>query len=356
MNLSRPFTARARLVTTLAEEILSRSETAPFAIASEHELCRRFQISRVTVRLALGDLENRGLIYRKHGKGTFAYGRAHQVFRDIGFLMKAPQAAERRPIAEMVRGAQTAMAPLRAATVLLSRAPEEWRADMASSLSGVIVMPQEVSEKDLQVLQDRKIPFIIAGRSILPGPHIDLGQRLAARTRTEELLQLGHRRLALLSGFDASLDAIKREGIYEALRTAGIDPASIPDFSVGGQESGILPAVRELFRHRPRITGIIAFDDSLAATASFTARRQEGLQIPQDLSIVSFHDWSYLQHVEPVLNTVRFEFFNAGKRGAEALHHASLTGEPLGDLSFEPTYREGETVGVVPAVPSAVWC
>ena len=330
---------------------MSRNEPGPFAISSEHELCRRFQISRVTVRLALGDLENRGLIYRKHGKGTFAYGRANQVYRDLGILMKAPQGSEHRPIAEILRGAQTVMGPLRAAIVLMSRSPSEWRVDVAGSLGGVIVVPQDVTEKDLQVLQDRKIPFILMERSTLPGPRIDLGQRIAARVRTEELLAQGHRQIALLSGYDASLDEAKRVGIEEALQNAGINPASIPDFSAGGLESGILPAVREMFQHRPRVTAVIAFDDSLAATASFVARRQGGLHIPEDLSIVSFHDWSYLHHIEPMLNTVRFEFFGAGQRAAQLLHRASMTGEPIGDLAFEPTYRAGQTLGPVPTPP-----
>src|SRR5277367_4580008 len=100
----RPFTARARLVAAVTEEILNRNEPTSFPIASEHQLCRRFNVSRVTVRLALSDLENRGLIYRKHGKGTFAHGRSTRIHRYLGILMKSPQAAEHRPFAEMLRG------------------------------------------------------------------------------------------------------------------------------------------------------------------------------------------------------------------------------------------------------------
>src|ERR1700692_3227250 len=110
MSLPRVSTARARLVAALTEEILNSPELCAFAIASEHQLCRRFGISRVTVRLALSDLENRGLIYRKHGKGTFAHARSNQVHRYIGVLVKSIHAAEHRPVAEMVRGAQTVMA------------------------------------------------------------------------------------------------------------------------------------------------------------------------------------------------------------------------------------------------------
>jgi len=348
VSVRRSSTARARLAATLAEEILQRPETAPFPIASEHELCRRFQISRVTVRLALGDLENRGLIYRRHGKGTYAHGRSKQTYRDLGFLMKVPQSAEHRPIAEMVRGAQNVMAGLRSAIVLLSRSPEEWRPDLATSLGGVIVMPQDVTERDLQTLRDRNVPYILGGQSSLPGPRIDLGQRRAARSFTEQLLQLGHRRIALLSGYDAWLDDIKREGIYDALDAAGIDPSSISEFSAEGDESAVISTVRKLLELQPRPTAVIAFDDSLGSRLSCEARQTEKLRVPTDLSIVSFHDWPYLHYIEPILTTVRFDFYNAGQRAAEALNRAALTGEPITDLSFEPSYRFGQTVGPAP--------
>jgi DNA-binding LacI/PurR family transcriptional regulator len=342
-------TVRGRLVSTLTQEILGHPDTSAFLLESEYELCRRFQISRATVRLALADLENRGLIYRKHGKGTFAHGRSNRVHRDIGFLLKSPGAAEHRPIAEMVRGAQSAVAKLRSAIVLLSSAPESWDSDMACRLGGIIIDPQDVTEHDLQILRDRKINFLLAGDSALEGPRIDLGQRLAARTLTEQLLRLGHRRFAILCGYPPGFDAIKRRGVHEALAAAGIDPATVPEFSVDSEENSVVPMARRLLQSRPRPTAVLAFDDSLGVTLSFVASRMEDLHIPGDLSIVAFHDWPYLRYLESALTTVRFEFFQAGQAAAEALTQAALTGEPPADLIFEPAYRPGQTVGPAPA-------
>jgi DNA-binding LacI/PurR family transcriptional regulator len=342
-------TARARLVATLAEEIMRRDDTAPFAIESEHQLCRRFQISRVTVRLALGDLENRGLIYRKHGKGTFAHGQAKQNHRDIGFLIKNAPSREDRSIAEMIRGAQAFMTPLRAGVVLLSREPESWRPDLAGSLGGVIVAPEGVTERDLQVLRERKVPFLFAAPSELAGPKINFGQEEAARTMTERLLRLGHRQFALLSGSRSPLDEAKRAGIHEALQAAGINAAQVPELRSGPVEEEVEPAMAKFLQLRPRPTALIAFDDSLATMASFYVRRA-GMRIPRDLSVAGFNDCPVLRYAEPALSTAGFEFFAAGRRAAEALHHATLTGIPVTDLFFEPVYREGETV----AAPAAV--
>lgn len=345
MSAQRSSTARARLVAAVTEEILSRNEQSSFPISSEHQLCRRFDVSRVTVRLALSDLENRGLIYRKHGKGTFAHGRSTRIHRYLGILMKSPQKAAQWPITEMIRGAQTVMSNLRSAILLMSTPPEEWRPEKASSLGGVIVMPQDVTPKDLEVLRNRNLPFFIFAESDLPGPRILLGQREAARTMTEQLVREGHRNIALMTGYDACLDAPKRLGVHDALRSAGIDPAQMTEVAVNGDEAGIFHAAQEILRLRPRPTAAITFDDSYGAMLSFHARRTENLEVPKDLSIVSFHDWSYLNLVEPALTTARFDFFAAGQRAAEALSQAALTGEPVADLTFAPVYRPGQSVG-----------
>ena len=170
----RPTTARAKLVAALTEEILSQSEKAAFPIASEHELCRRFSLSRVTVRLALSDLENRGLIFRRHGKGTFAHGCSHRIYRNIGILIRA-SSSENRATAEFVRGVHSLQGENCAGVTLISVTPEEWNADVARSLSGVIVMASEATAKDLTALRDRNVPYLLLGETDLAGPKILLG-------------------------------------------------------------------------------------------------------------------------------------------------------------------------------------
>jgi DNA-binding LacI/PurR family transcriptional regulator len=337
------------LVAAVTQEILNKNETAAFPIASEHQLCRRFNVSRVTVRLALSDLENRGLIYRKHGKGTFAHGSSTRVHRHLGILMKTSHSIQHRPIVELVQGAQKEMATHEAGVLLISSSPDQWRPEKASSLGGVIVIPWGVTPHDLEVLKNRNLPYLIFAESDLPGPHVHLGQKEAARKMTEELLRQGHRNIALLTGYDICLDTPKRLGVHEAFCAAGIDPAKVIEISIDLDESKIYDAALQVLHMRPRPTAVIAFDYSMGSMTRFHAMRKENLRVPEDLSIVSFHDWPFLSHVEPVMTTVHFDFFKAGQCAARALSQAALTGEMPTDIHFEPAYPAGQTVGPVPA-------
>jgi DeoR/GlpR family transcriptional regulator of sugar metabolism len=114
------------VVATLTEEILSNLQTTSFLIASEHQLCRRFGVSRVTVRLALGDLENRGLIFRKHGKGTFAHGNSTRVHRRIAVLIKSRESIRSKLVIEIVRGAFTTISTLGSSLALIGGFLSAW--------------------------------------------------------------------------------------------------------------------------------------------------------------------------------------------------------------------------------------
>jgi DNA-binding transcriptional regulator YhcF (GntR family) len=175
-------TARRRIVEALAEEILKNPDNNDHLIASEHQLCRRFSVSRVTIRLALSDLEHRGLIYRQHGRGTFAHGRLTRPYRSIGILIRSPDALKQASTMEVIRGVYAAIAPLRIPLVLISFSPLEWQMENTYKLGGVIVLLQQITPEEITAFQNIELPFLCIQDSLLYAGNSDffnLGKQAA---------------------------------------------------------------------------------------------------------------------------------------------------------------------------------
>ena len=71
LSLNSDIPLYAQLVGIIKGHISSGALAVGALMPSESELCRALDISRNTVRQAIGELEEEGLVVRKRGKGTF---------------------------------------------------------------------------------------------------------------------------------------------------------------------------------------------------------------------------------------------------------------------------------------------
>ncbi|WP_433705704.1 GntR family transcriptional regulator [Paraburkholderia sacchari] len=85
-----PQPLHARIKDTLRTRILDGAYAPNSQMPSEHALCAMFGVSRITVRQALGDLQNEGLVFRLHGKGTFV--SKPKAFQNVTSLQGFAQA------------------------------------------------------------------------------------------------------------------------------------------------------------------------------------------------------------------------------------------------------------------------
>jgi len=106
MTSSRSTPSRTATVTSLApaplyaqikdhlrERILDGTYAPHAQMPSESDMMASFGVSRITVRQALNDLQNEGLIFRVHGKGTFV--SKPKAFQDLGRLQGFGEAMRR---------------------------------------------------------------------------------------------------------------------------------------------------------------------------------------------------------------------------------------------------------------------
>jgi DNA-binding LacI/PurR family transcriptional regulator len=174
--------------------------------------------------------------------------------------------------------------------------------------TGVIAVFSGLTEDQRDQLATRGIPLVLldpTGEPDLQVPSVGAGNWSGGLAATRHLLELGHRRIAIITGPDFALSSRARlDGYRTALDMAGVpvDPDLISrgDFVI---EGGLAQAHR-LMRLPDPPTAIFACNDG-QATGVYHAAHQLGLRIPEDVSVVGFDDLPSTRWMNPPLTTIR---------------------------------------------------
>jgi LacI family transcriptional regulator len=132
----------------------------------------------------------------------------------------------------------------------------------------------------------------------------------------DHLVDLGHRRIALIEGPEGFRSAFeRREGFLAAMARQGLTvPATARAPGTYRFDSG-LAAAGQLLDAPDRPTAIFASNDEMASGA-FHAARQRSLRVPDDLSIIGFDDSPIAAHIWPPMTTVGWPVREMGRAAA----------------------------------------
>jgi LacI family transcriptional regulator len=136
---------------------------------------------------------------------------------------------------------------------------------------------------------------------------------------TRHLLELGHKRIAFLAGPSGAPWAQERlEGYRRALREGGIEPEDKLVFAAGASmEEGEKAAV-QMINEAATMTAVQGVNDLVAMGAANVFLNQ-GLKIPQDLSVAGFGNILMSQHFRVPLSTVRQPKLRLGVAAIDAM-------------------------------------
>lgn len=199
---------------------------------------------------------------------------------------------------------------------------------------GLLIMSLPLDADEVAALHAMHRPVMVVG-PIVPGiPTVRVDDVEVGRQATRHLVELGHRTIAFAGGdpddhlgFPVSPD--RRLGYVEVLRSVGVEPD--PRLSVPARftvEAGIA-AYAELTARGLAPTAVFAVSDEVALGLIYAAR-QDGVRVPEDLSVVGVddHDLSWLFGLSTVAQDVREE----GRLAALGLVELLRSG-----VSTEPT-------------------
>jgi LacI family transcriptional regulator len=160
------------------------------------------------------------------------------------------------------------------------------------------------------------------------GDSVTIDNAEGAYQATSYLVELGHRRIASITGQLHVTSAVERlKGFKRALHESRISIA--PEYiqegrfdRLSGYEKAML-----LLQFSPRPTAIFAAND-LIALGVLAALRELGLRCPEDVSLVGFDDLELASFTNPALTTVAQPAYQMGAR-ATALLFERLQGESM---------------------------
>jgi DNA-binding LacI/PurR family transcriptional regulator len=208
---------------------------------------------------------------------------------------------------------------------------------LARRPTGVIAVFSELTVAQQAQLASRSIPLVVldpTGEPLHETPSVGATNWNGGLAATRHLLELGHRRIAMISGpTQWPCCRARLDGFRAAMDAAGVpvDP-DLVRLATLYVEGGLL-AARDLLDRADPPTAVFTAND-LQAFGVYEAARQAGVRIPEDLSVVGFDDLPFTRWAGPPMTTVRQPLTRMGAAAAE-LVIALADGETPADNRIE---------------------
>lgn len=225
---------------------------------------------------------------------------------------------------------------------------EQIRKLVARGADGLLLIGQDRDPAIYDYLKRQKVSALIAWTyaTDAPLPCIGFDNRVSMRLLAEDVLRLGHRRVALISGITEGNDRarLRVEGVRDAFGTQGLDPGDLAvietryEVECGGE------AFDRFMADMPPPTAIMCGNDVLAVGALKRAR-ERGIAVPKNVSITGFDDIELARIVDPAVTTVHVPHREMGRRAAAELIDIVEKNSPGRSIELQATVQSRGSLG-----------
>lgn len=191
---------------------------------------------------------------------------------------------------------------------------------LGQRVEAIIIVGVDHTPMARHLLTQSKIP-VIETFELADNPiHINIGlsQAKAGRDATQFLIDLGHRKIGFVVGQQDIRAAARLAGYLEAMGKAGPEyqpmVTSLPQHSSIALGSTLLASLV----NRGEIPEALFCNDDNLAMGAIMKCREIGIKVPEEISILGFHDLEFAACASPPLSTVATRLYEIGKLAAEA--------------------------------------
>lgn len=327
-------------------------------IPSENVLQEEHQLSRHTVRQAIGVLVNEGLLRKEKGSGTYvSYSEAVKLPKSkktIGVIMTY---LSDYIFPSIIRGIEKELSEQGYSLLLKTtnnnheKEKECLQQMIEQQVDGLIIEPTKSNQYNpnlsyYMALREKGIPFLMinAFYEELDVQHICVDDTQSGYLGTKHLIENGHERLLLITKTDDLQGKYRMKGFLRAIEEANIalHAGDIMTYSTETKEAVMAQVLSYLEKNQDEITGVVAYNDEIASLLA-QELQQKGIHVPADLSIVGNDDSKLRVSGDIYLTSLSHPKERMGERAASAIIQRIDEGKTE-SYCFEPELIEGQSV------------
>ncbi|AHF92038.1 transcriptional regulator [Opitutaceae bacterium TAV1] len=327
----------------LRRKVLSGEVGHGEQLQPELELCREINLSRTTVRKAIADLVNEGLLVRYRGRGTFVNIRRSPVQKKLLALLLCQAANVSGAYDLLTQGARQAASKL-GYQLLLANSQNEEQAALSQAImlnehkvAGTIVVPLQTPAPDVSTEQVIRA-LVRTGQKVIMAdgysgsddvPSVCSQNREAMYTLTSHLIARGYRRIAFLTSYRVEVVQEREDGFRRAMAEHGLEIPPEYFLEVGSRDPARqgIQEVDVFMAMRKRPEAIVCLHDLIALNV-IRRCEERGWSVPRDVAVTGFDDLPQAARSDPPLTTMHQPLRALGTRAVELLVQC-LREEPL---------------------------
>ncbi|MDF2522884.1 MAG: araR2 [Clostridiales bacterium] len=334
------------LIQTIKTQELHAGEKIP----SENELAEKFEISRHTIRQAIGELVNEGWLYRVQGKGTYVNRPPDEKPRQSKTIGLITTYLNDYIFPSIIRGVYNVLHD-KGFNIALSCTYNQHEKErtcleslISQDLAGLIIEPTKsaLPNPNIDLYKEFSrlgipILFIHGSYRDLDYSYIIEDDMQAGYIATKHLIDQGHEKIAGVFKIDDVQGHYRFSGFQKAHIEAGLPISDsrilwfeTDDMQIKFNAKGTY--IQDILSHS---TAVVCYNDQISLKV-MDAIREKGLSIPEDISIVSFDDSQFAVASEIKLTTIAHPKEKLGEEAGKAIINMIERIQDYYDVKMQP--------------------
>jgi len=334
----------------IIETIKSGKIIAGEKLYSENELAESFEVSRNTVRQALGELENEGWLYRVQGKGTFVNSYPNDKTEKSKNIAVVTTYLNDYIFPAIITGIDSVLS-VNSYNMILSCTYNQHQKErlclenlLKQNISGLIVESTKSALPNPNINLYRKFTELGIPVLFIHGCYRELNYSYIVEDDTEagylatkHLIELNHQRIAGIFKIDDIQGHLRFSGFQKAHLEAGLEisDSRIMWFETNDLDIRFKNNNTQLENLISESTALVCYNDQIALKL-IDLLRDKNLTVPDNISLVSFDDSPLALASETKLTTVAHPKEALGEEAGKAIINMIERKKDYYDLKIKP--------------------